>query len=406
MTAMPRARQKKSGSGVRAVDPNAEHQTPNTEHPPPPPVRRGLWWVAALAVLIAGGVRLGSTPAARRWRYERQPVEALQKEAARRPGDAVLRLTLGRKLLAAGQASEAVQEFQRAVALEPQSAEALAGLGRALGATGHDDEAFAAVQLSLARRPTAEALRAEGQLYLKHRVPEKAVPALERATRLSPGDPDGWRLLAVARAATGQWSAAEVAWERLAALRPGDPAMPTGRAEALIQLGRPEEAELLLRAALQRGLLSVTAYTLLGSALAGREPADRFAAPAEAAFREALRLDPASPDAAYGLGLLLLREGWNGEALSLFGDLARRAPDSLRARFQYARALRGAGRAAEADAALRDYHQRAEAARLEMELRGRLTLQPNDPVLRARLAELLQSEEISRKREPFARKGE
>src|SRR2546426_1501461 len=278
MAAMPRARQRKPGSGLRAVD-------PNTERPAPPPVRRGLWWVAALALLIAVGMRLGSTPAARRWRYERQPVEALQKEATRRPGDAVLRLTLGRKLLAAGQASEAVQEFQRAAALEPRSAEALAGLGRALGATGHDDEAFAALQLSLARRPTAEALRAEGQLYLKHRVPEEAVPALERATRLSPDDPDGWRLLAVARAATGQWSAAETAWERLAALRPGDPGMPIGRAEALIQLGRPEEAEPLLRAALRRGPLSVTAYTLLGSALAGRGPPPPLPPPAQAGIR-------------------------------------------------------------------------------------------------------------------------
>src|SRR5205085_4158714 len=91
----------------------------------------------------------------------------------------------------------------------------------------------------------------------------------------------------------------------------------------------------------------------------------------------------------YGLGLLLLREGRNKEALALFTDLLRSAPDSLRARFQYARALRAAGRTAEADRALQEYHRRAETARLEMELRGRLTLQPHDPVLRARLTGVL-----------------
>src|SRR5260370_38790687 len=107
MAAMPRTRQRKSGSGVRAVDPNPEHRTPNTQHPPPPPVRRGLWWVVALALLIAVGVRLGSTPMVRRWRCERPPVEALRSEAARRAGDPELRLELRRKRLAARRASEA-----------------------------------------------------------------------------------------------------------------------------------------------------------------------------------------------------------------------------------------------------------------------------------------------------------
>jgi predicted Zn-dependent protease len=398
MAAMPRTRQRKPESGVRVVDRSTEHRTPNAEHPTPPPVRRGLWWVAALALLIAVGVRLASAPAVRQWRYERQPVEALQAALGQRPGDAVLRMTLGQKLLAAGRASEAVEAFRRAAALEPQSAEALAGMGRALAASGRDDDAFAALQLSLARRPTTEALRAEGQLYLAHQVPEKAIPVLVRATQLSPEGPQSWRLLAVARAAAGQWAAAEAAWARVGALRPDDPAVLTGRAEALIQLGRPAEAEPLLRGALKREPGSAAAYTLLGSALAAREPAERFAPPAETAFRAALRLDPAAPDAAYGLGLLLLREGRSREALALFGDLARRAPDSLRARFQYARALRAAGQNGDADAALRDYHRRAEASRLEMELRGRLTVQPNNPVLRARLARLLRTGENAKER--------
>jgi predicted Zn-dependent protease len=184
-------------------------------------------------------------------------------------------------------------------------------------------------------------------------------------------------------------------------LRPDETAALTGRAEALIQLGRPAEAEPLLRAALKQEPRSAAAYTLLGSALAAREPAERFAAPAEAAFREALRLDPTSPNAAYGLGLLLLRQGRGREALVRFGDLVRRVPDSLRAGFQYARALSAAGRIADADAALRDYHRRAEAARLEMELRGRLTLQPNNPVLHGRLARLLRTGENAN-----TRKGE
>src|SRR5436309_2744623 len=83
-------------------------------------------------------------------------------------------------------------------------------------------------------------------------VPEKAVPVLERAARLAPEDLKVWRLLAEARADAGQWSAAEAAWARGASLSPDDRGMQLGRARALIQLGRPVEAEPLLREALKQ----------------------------------------------------------------------------------------------------------------------------------------------------------
>jgi predicted Zn-dependent protease len=342
--------------------------------------------VILIGLLAALGVRLWATAGARRWRYERQPVETLRSIAEHLPGDPVLRLTLGRKLLAAGQAGEAAQEFRRAATLDPHSAEALAGLGAALAASGHEGDAFGALQLSLNQRPTPEALRLQGQLLLSHQASGKAVPILERAVRLAPDDPTTWRLLAEARADAGQWSAAEAAWSRVISLHPNDRAAQIGRARALIQLGRPAEAEPLLRAVLRQEPASVDAHTLLGAALAEQQPAAEFAAPAEAAFREALRLDGTSADAAYGLSLLLLREGRSREALPLLTYLVRRHPDALRARFQHARALRAVGRTAEADQAMLEYHRRAEAARLKMELRGRLTLRPNDRVLRARLS--------------------
>jgi predicted Zn-dependent protease len=356
---------------------------------PRSPVRPGLWVLIGVALISAVGVRLWTSPPVREWRYRRQPIEALQAAAEQRPGDPALRLALGRKRLAAGQAGEAAAEFRRAAALDPRSAAALTGLGEALAVAGQDDEAFGALEMSLAREPTVAALCAEGRLYLKHRVPEKAIPVLERAIGLAAAhETEPWRLLAGARAAVGQWAAADWAWSHVGSRVPGDMEALLGRSEALIQLGRPDEAEPLLRDAVQRQPQNPTAHTLLGSALAARQPAAQHAAPAEAEFRQALRLDPGSDEAAYGLALLLLRERRGAEAIPLLRDLLRRAPDSLRARFQYARALRETGRSAEADRALRDYHRRAEAARLEMELRGRLTLRPDDASLRARLARL------------------
>lgn len=379
MAAMPGARRKKS------LTPRPPSSVPDR----PPAVRRSVWWVLGIALIAALGLRFLSTPAARRWRYERQSIDALRATAERRPGDPVLRLALGRKLLAAGRAGEAVEECRRAAALAPASAEAWGALGRALAAAGRDDEAFAALQASLARGPTAEALTAQGELYLSHHVPEKAVPVLEQAVRRAPDDAAAWRRLAEARSAIGQWEAAAESWARVISLRPDDLGALAGRAGALVQLGRAAEAEPLLRSVIRREPGSASAHTLLGSALAARSPASASDAAAEGEFREALRLEPGSPDAAYGLGLLLLRTGRNAEALSLLTYLVRRAPDSLRTRFQYARALRAAGRTAEADRAMQEYHRQSEIARLEMELRGRLTLQPHDPVLQARLARVL-----------------
>lgn len=382
MTPMPRAAQKKRDSRSFAASPAAPSARP--------PIRRGLWLVVAAALLVAVGVRLWASPTGREFRYRRQSIPALQAVAERRPSDPVLRRMLGQKLLAAGRAAEAVEEFRRAAVLQANSAAALADLGKALAAAGEERDAFATLQLSVAKEPTAEALAAQGRMLLADGRPERAIPALERAVHLvEANDPEPWRLLAIARAAAGQWAAADQAWAHVGSRVPGNVEALLGRAEALVQLGRPEEAEPHARAALAREPGNAAAHALLGATLAARQPASEHAAAAEAAFREALRLDPAHENAAYGLGLLLIREGRSREAVPVLADLLRRAPGSLRARYQYARALRAAGRGAEADQALRDYHRRAEAERREMELRGRLTVRPHDPALKARLNRLL-----------------
>jgi predicted Zn-dependent protease len=376
---------------------------------PPPKIQRrlhgprragpGLWAAVAAAILVAVGVRLWESPAGRAFRYRRQSIAALQAVAERRPSDPVLLRMLGQKLLAAGRPTEAVEEFRQASVLQGNPAAALVDLGKALAAAGEARDAFATLQLSVAKLPTAEAFAAQARLLLDDGRPEKAIPLLEKAIPLTrASDPEPWRLLALARAAAGQWAAADRAWAHVGSRMPGDVESLLGRAQALVQLGRPEEAEPHVRAALVRQPRSAAAYAALGATLAARQPAAEHAAPAEAAFREALRLQPENQDAAYGLTLLLIREGRGREAAPLAADLMRRAPDSLRARFQYARALRAAGRTAEADRALRDYHRRAEAARLEMELRGRLTVRPDDATLKARLNRLLSENEPGSRR--------
>jgi len=362
-------------------------------------VRRGLWAVVAAALVVALGIRLWASPGVREWRYRRQPVPALQAAAERRPSDPVLRRVLGRKLLAAGRPGEAVAEFRRAADLDPQSVEALTGLGEALAATGQDDDAFAALQMSLARR------RPWRRGAPKHGCTWRTACRRKRSRRWS-GQPIG--PLPATRRRGASWARLAPPWDSgrrgtgLGARRQPHSRRSRGasRPRRLAHPARPGGGSGAAPARCDSAQPSSPAgHTLLGSALAGRQPSAQYAAPAEAEFREALRLDPASQEAAYGLALLLLRERRGAAAIPLLADLVRRVPDSPRARFQYARALRETGRTAAADQAMRDYHRRAEAARLEIELRGRLTLRPDDPTLRARLSRLKRESGRDRKRQ-------
>jgi predicted Zn-dependent protease len=358
----------------------------------PKELSRGTGRLAALAVLAVAllGVWAVTSPTARRWRLARTSTEALRAQAEARPGDAMLQLTLGRRLAQEGDAAGAVVALQRAVEADGYSPKSLAALGQALARAGRDEEAFRHLRAANARGPRADALRALGALYLQHDRPDKALPELEQAVRLTPDDWEGWQLLALARQRESNWTEATAALRRAVALRPDDPDLRLALGEALLELGQPDAAEPELRRALAARPSSARAHSLIGRLSLEREPLSAHAQEAETELRRALALDPSLISARDALADLLMRTDRPGEAERELAELLRRDPSLLQARFRRAQALRRLGRTVEAEREMAAFHQDSELAHEEMQLRGRLTLRPDDPSLHERLGRLLQ----------------
>jgi tetratricopeptide (TPR) repeat protein len=379
------------------------------------PGRERLLALTALAVALLG-VWAVTSPTARRWRLARTSTETLRAQAEARPGDAMLQLTLGRRLVREGDAVGAVVALQRAVEADGYSPESLAALGDALARAGRDEDAFRHLRAANARGPRPDALRSLGALYLKHDRPDKALPELEQAVRLAPDAWEGWQLLALARQRESNWTEVAAALRRAVALRPDDPDLRLALGEALVELGQLDAAEPELRRALaasraqgsELGARSSTgssstsderratsdlearAHTLLGRLSLEREPLSAHAQEAEAELRRALALDPSLVAARDALADLLLRTDRPAEAERELAELLRRDPALLQDRFRRAQALRRVGRTAEAEREMARFHQASDLAHEEMQLRGRLTLRPNDPILHERLGRLLQ----------------
>ncbi len=95
------------------------------------------------------------------------------------------------------------------------------------------------------------------------------------------------------------------------------------QAVGLLQAGRLDEAEPLLRRALQVAPQNADAHNLLGTIFDQRGRA----AEAEHEYREALRLNPSSISAQANLGVLFARTNRSGQAILILESVLRAAPD-------------------------------------------------------------------------------
>jgi predicted TPR repeat methyltransferase len=103
-------------------------------------------------------------------------VELLSARIAEGRGGLLMRLTLGRALLAAGRADEALASLRDTASLAPGLAEAAAALGEALLETGHLPTAIAELQRSLRLDPGFSRARfLLGNAWLEAGEPEKAL---------------------------------------------------------------------------------------------------------------------------------------------------------------------------------------------------------------------------------------
>lgn len=219
-----------------------------------------------------------------------------------------------------------------------------------------------------------------GSLYLKEKRAAVAIPILEKAAQLTPGDPDILALLASAYLQQNQHvkaanlleqagSAVQHKPEISASLgisllgvgrfdsglqhirdayrqQPADGRLATALVMLYIQHGQPREAvnvanALVKGSAKQR---QAPAYNLLGVAKAAANDPNG----ARAAYEKALSLDAKLDAARLNLGKLESALGRYDAAREQFGKLIRRNPRHGKAQFEYARADAAAGKLPEA----------------------------------------------------------
>jgi len=213
--------------------------------------------------------------------------------------------------------------------------DALSGLNR------HDYAAALATLNQLATRhpnalvfktTLATALRESGK-------PAEALAIYRAAASRWPTDATLLHDLAVAAREAGSLDEAVKADRAALALEPGSPTASNGLGLLAIDQGRPQDAVRLFTEATQTDPNNASYWTNLGNAK--RAAGDRGGA--EQAYRKALEIDATSPDAANGLGVLLVEANRPSEAVDWFRRAVDMRPGFVEAELNYAIALQQSG---------------------------------------------------------------
>jgi Flp pilus assembly protein TadD len=259
----------------------------------------------------------------------------LERVVATTPSDLRARRTLALVLAAKRAGSELVQELAEIVRLDPEDTDARLELAAAHASVGNVLPAIEAYEEVLRRRPkNVVALKAAADLHRGNGDPAKAAAYYERLRRLAPDDPRPLFLLGSSYYEAGRLDAAErmftegarfpgmlgdaysnlgaiavrrghvkeAVWflSRAAQRRPGKVGVRYNYALALVAAQRFEDARKEADAAATIAPADAE-VRFLGGVVALRS--GRLA-DAEAAFAEALRLDPQHADARHNLALL------------------------------------------------------------------------------------------------------
>jgi len=241
------------------------------------------------------------------------------------PGYPPALLRLGNVRLVAGEHDAARQAFERVLEHDPESAPAHAGLAKVAAAGGDPASAARHFEAALERQPQASALRYPLALAYRElgRVEEARRQLAERGdVEVSVEDPLIQGLLQLATGAGVQ-------------LMFGNRAVRKGQLEKGLEH---------YRQALELDPRSPEVHRAVGNALTRR--GDRPGA--IRAYSQALALRPDDPSLHYNLGTLLVERGDDEQAVRHFRAALDLAPDYANARFNLAAVLLRSGRAEEA----------------------------------------------------------
>ena len=257
-----------------------------------------------------------------------------------------------------GDLPAAEARFREAIARFGARPDRLAMLGQILLRLVRPQEAARALSEANAALPDNPAIElALGVALVQSGEPAAALALLEHAVKTSPSDKDAWNALGLARCATGNVDGAGAAFERALAAAPRFAPALVNWCDALAGAGRVDEAINIASAAVERhpddpdawftlgnlqmreGRLDAArdAYTRSAALFPGNAPThvnlglvlqwSGRLADAEKEFRTARTIDPADPDARFGLATTLLKQRKSDEGWALYAQGREGAPD-------------------------------------------------------------------------------
>jgi tetratricopeptide (TPR) repeat protein len=268
-----------------------------------------------------------------------------------RPGCAEAHNNLGQALLQGEltptDLSEAAIHFREALRLQPALADAQYGLGAVLFKQGQLGEARLRFEEAVRLQPSlADAHFQIGQILRKQGQAEQALPHLFEALRLktmqAPAAPDA-NPLPPPETEAQDLSAG-------ATLLPSPAESQVQQGLALKNQGKPDEAVAALRQAVEIDPDSPQAYQALGSVLRKQGRLEEAAA----AFFHLVRLQPERAEAYLSLGTVLREQVQLERALAVLREALRLRPDLAEAHLQLGLALTDQGLLEEAESALRE----------------------------------------------------
>jgi tetratricopeptide (TPR) repeat protein len=269
-------------------------------------------WVA---VCVVGLLCLGTLT----WRQARvyKNAETLWRDTvAKNPTSWLARSNLGRYLLHEGQFDGAMEQYLEVLRINPRDADCLVSVGNALFGRGRYDEAVGYYQQALKVNPNSPEAHANLAVILANQG--KIDEAIEHDRQALVGNPNhitAHSNLAVLLARQGRYAEAMEHYEKVLAINPNQPLTHINLALVLNSLGRTNEAR---------------AHYLKAAEIVNRHAGElaqqgRLDA-AAAQYRELIKILPGSPEAHYGLGLVLERQGKRPEAREEFSEALRLKP--------------------------------------------------------------------------------
>ncbi len=200
-----------------------------------------------------------------------EAIVALER-AAKRAADPEIETLLGLALSMAGRGNEALDQFRKAASRRPAYPPAFLEQAGLFAKKGRFEDAVAVLESGLALVPGSVEMRMElGFVHFKCNDRKSARAMMLQALEVAPGRPDILAALAKMMAMDGEYGEAADHLRRVLAQWPGDAVSRNNLGVCLLEMGKREEGEASLRAAVRSAPQAAgMVVTALASASHGR----------------------------------------------------------------------------------------------------------------------------------------